>query len=631
MKLWNALKTSEVDVKLGLLIMAGLPNSGVSFTLEEIWKSAATFGLEDAKQEGNEARFTHSQAIVSALKKKIAYAKVSSDQKAYLHVIIAGLVEHYRSIHGEVTEFMFIKDYEEIFSGDDVFSKQLQKVFELLEEKKNLFVSSASSSFESSLLDGMGLVNVWDFTFDKAAYNFLHLFNGHFCKSYMWLFMDLERDHKKMHLHPDPDDSANKPGAVDMVWRSRLHYLLRLCKMCQTFNSKQNAAAKVCHAFAMHKTDSFAEVKRSRDKIAKVFKDGVKVVGVDDVFDGTITDVPRDVHFKMKKFVSSFESLLLNDDHDQKVPLIWLFLRMLMNGYGSGMFLKRAELAHLAKKCDLPDDKNSLDKLCKFFTSFGSIFDINLVNDDSDIIIAQPSEFLKCLGKFYYGEASKKMRRYGIATRNQIADLVFGEFMKPLIDVGLAVEVRRDHLADCNWLPDDDRFDLYYIPSIRDCEPETSCRKGAVQLVLDVKSRPVNMEVAIVKKLLSSDKVTVQLKPCETVNITQLVVGGCNVTLTSQGDALEIYLDPPDGHEEEKQNICFEIVECVKDCAAGKKGLIYHYGVVCAVDSLKKNAYNVYHRRHMLPTSYFCFKCMEEGYYNRTIVNAWNAALHKVN
>ena len=109
-----------------------------------------------------------------------------------------------------------------------------------------------------------------------------------------------------------------------------------------------------------------------------------------------------------------------------------------------------------------------------------------------------------------------------------------------------------------------------------------------------------------------------------------MIVNGCNVKLTSQGDALEIHLDPPDDSYD-LVPICSEIVKHVKAIAASKPGLIYHYGVVCAEDGLKEHAYNVYHRRHNLPTTYFCFKCMKEGYYNRRFVNAWNSALKEVN
>ena len=147
-----------------------------------------------------------------------------------------------------------------------------------------------------------------------------------------------------------------------------------------------------------------------------------------------------------------------------------------------------------------------------------------------------------------------------------------------------------------------------------------------------MKSPHVNIEAAHIKKLLELDSTafTVKLKLCETVNITKLIVNECNVTLTSQGDALEIHLDPPNDSCK-LVPICHEIVKHVQDIAASKPGLRYHYGVVCAVDGLKEHAYNVYHRRHNLPTTYFCFKCMKKGYYNRRFVNAWNTALEMVN
>ena len=632
--MWEVLKNVQFSVRPALLIMTGLPGSGVSSTHKVIMENAKTLVADSSisnsmPEEYMKSTFTHSQAIVSRLEKQmsdVTYAKVSFTN-TYIQVIVAGLFEHYCTYDGEVSEFMFEKDFEKNISS--LTAKSLEQVIQSLNKRKALSASpSAALPFECSLYNGLGLVNIWDFTLDKAVYTFMNSFSGHFSNSYMWLFMDLWRDHKMMHLHPDcPSDI---PGSADMVWRSRLHYLLRLCKMCQTLYCDKNS--QICKAFAMHvENESDPEIVEACASITDICKGGLSIVGVDDVFDGTVNGVSLLNHFK---FVNHFKSFLQYDP-PKEVPLWWFFLRILMNSnLADGIFLTRGKLEDLATQHGFVKDRSFVNEFCKFFTSFGSIFDVHLVNGASKLIIAQPSKFLTTLSNFYYGEVSKDLwiRKYGIVSDREITKLVKGtgtDFIQALVEIGLAMKVES---SQANWLLDDnDGPPVYYMPSIRDGEPEVKFKnKGAVQLVLDVKSPLVNIEAALIKKLLDSTECSVKLKLCDTVNITQLIVNGCNVTLTSQGDALEIHLDPPDDNYN-LVPICTEIVKHVQDIAASKPGLRYHYGVVCAKDGLKEHAYNIYHRRHNLPTTYFCFECMERGYYKRRFVYAWNSALKKVN
>ena len=629
-QLCEVLKSLQFSVRPALLIMAGLPGSRVSSTHKVILENAERLAADSSisnsmPEEYMKATFTHSQAIVSRLEKQmsdVTYAKVSSSN-AYIQVIVAGLFEHYCPHHGEVPEFMFEKESISRLSVSQ--SELLEQVIQSLNKRKALSASSSAAlPFECSLYNGLGLVNIWDFTVDKAVYTFMHFFSGHFFNSYMWLFMDLWRDHKYMHLHPDyPPDI---PGNADMVWHSRLHYLLRLCKMCQSSRDKN---PQICKAFAMHvENESNPEIFKACENITKICKGGLSIVGVDDVFDGTVNGVSL---LNDSKFVNHFKSFLQYNP-PKEVPLWWFFLRILMNSnLSDGIFLTRGKLAKLATECGFVNDDSFVNEFCKFFTSFGSIFDVQLVNKSSNRIIIQPSEFLRTLGNFYYGLASEEIRKYGIVSDSDLAILVEGagnEFIESLVEIGLALKVKSDQ---AEWLDGIERPCVYYMPSIRDGEPEVMFRnKGAVQLVLDVKSPLVNIEAALIKKLLDSTACTVKLKHCDTVNITQLIVNGCNVILTSQGDALEIHLDSPDDVYD-LVPVCSEIVKHVQEIAASKPGLRYHYGVVCAEDSLKEHAYNVYHRHHNLPTTYFCFKCMKEGYYNRRFVNAWNSALKEVN
>ena len=95
------------------------------------------------------------------------------------------------------------------------------------------------------------------------------------------------------------------------------------------------------------------------------------------------------------------------------------------------------------------DDK-SLKKFCKFYMSFGSVFDLSLINPKYQYVIVKPIHFLKKLDTLL--KPDEDIRReyptiaFGIVPKAACLDLFDGHssaYMEALISLNLAVEVTR--------------------------------------------------------------------------------------------------------------------------------------------------------------------------------------------
>ena len=87
----------------------------------------------------------------------------------------------------------------------------------------------STHELEQVLFHGVGFVNIWDTVVDKTIRPFLETFGSFYTRSVLWLFVDLERDLKDIHLPPEVIEVDSKA----FKWRSQIEYLLRQCQMCK--------------------------------------------------------------------------------------------------------------------------------------------------------------------------------------------------------------------------------------------------------------------------------------------------------------------------------------------------------------------------------------------------------------
>ena len=90
----------------------------------------------------------------------------------------------------------------------------------------------------------------------------------------------------------------------------------------------------------------------------------------------------------------------------EDTPIAWIFLHSLFYRF-DWIFIAQDDLKIMADKCKMDDE--SLKGFCKFYMSFGSIFDLSLINPKHQFVIVKPITFLKKLGTLL--NPSEKLRK----------------------------------------------------------------------------------------------------------------------------------------------------------------------------------------------------------------------------
>ena len=193
-------------------------------------------------------------------------------------------------------------------------------------------------------------------------------------------------------------------------------------------------------------------------------------------------------------------------------------------------------------------DDDSFAEFCKFYTSFGSIFDLSLINPDYLYVVVRPMYFLKSLDKILKPEASF-FRSYPTMEYNIIPEKVcrsvylanWFAFMEALISIGFVVQVSDAHLIMDGL---DHNQNYYYIPFCCKSNPVTKVDPTAVHLITNIDTPPIFKLANLVKyliQLLPNPK----LVPCKYANKAIIEDSSANVrvTITSHSPATKIDID----------------------------------------------------------------------------------------
>ena len=109
-----------------------------------------------------------------------------------------------------------------------------------------------------SVPDKFAIINIWDLGISKSVYHFVSAFCGCFYNSYVWSFLDLQRDvHVKIDALHQKLSKQNLPPHMEMNesdgflrWHSRLRYYVRSASF--TKSETQAAGTGKCMLFAAH-------------------------------------------------------------------------------------------------------------------------------------------------------------------------------------------------------------------------------------------------------------------------------------------------------------------------------------------------------------------------------------------
>ena len=605
-------------------VFGGIPDSGKTSFLNLLMKNF-----------GNEAPFNSipgfdfGQIIAAGhdVLTQTFSAPVTSSQTLFNYALLSGLL----SSSSNELDFRMLQEGN-IAEGDDNPLNNFYNSFVKFAKEEYEKINNVSGIFsEDALRSGISLINIWDISINKALFSFLKCYNGCFENGYMCLFIDLERDSPQLHHPPEIDEDIE--GSQEMMWRSRLHYLLHSCKVVSN-------RTNVCKIFARCSSEKSIENDRLKGNVEDVCKFAAKQIGVDDRvnFDVILFDPLEDD--ADKKVLKHFRDMML-PQNQKRIPVSWVFLRGALNTMKK-IIINNLELQAVANGT-LNFSEVELDEFCRFYSSFGSIFYIK--QNDSSLIIIKPIEFIKKLNTLYTYAASSAAEndpliRCGIVTQ-KTAVKFFGQnvalYLNALESVNLAVKVNASSIAKVNVVLNERKEAnniCYFIPSIRNGEPVKTLSFNSVHLYVDIMAPIVNLDVAITASLLRNVP-NAMLIPVEKMNVTCLSVLSTEtlISITCLGDIIEFETGNVKNKEELPQ-VCEHILTACEVAVKmyskmTKPKIKYNFGVLCENDDYTDVTYNIYHLRHTLPDHFLCDDCFEEGILDYQ-VEAWNTALEKV-
>ena len=544
-----------------LIVLGGLPGSGKSNFLKNILSMNS---VNPEKRPAFCQNLIVSTGFTTVSRKPFS-AEVET-QQSLCYSFISGIRSHLRTINAKLN----IEDAPEGYDKD-----MLQKTAKLLCDCMQE-IEPPLGSVQPRLTDKEGSQRIanlkkvlhmgvwtsclWELTVNRTVLRFLECFRGHLYNSYVWLFVDLDRDFDKLHDPPDPSTTK-----YSMKWRSRLHYLLRascLSEPPQQAGQPQLQRNKVCRLIAIHKG---LEVTLLDDRIKKLKEEAMNAAahyGLSDLIDFDIHPVDissEDSQIKAYHFFVNF----LKGCRTESVSLSWIFLRLTLFFYqDSSMFMDFDYLLELAKRLGI--DKEEVNEFLKFYTSFGSLLYVGLVDESSPYIILDPAKFLLDLCNLLEDTSLK----YGVIKQSKAMEM-FGEenekYFAILTSVGLAAKVQADKML----LPSDYQLDegdtfFYYMSVVRSGKPDQKNLPEAVQLVSGLRSPALNMQIAFTKQLLKEGFLLI---PCEKMNVTKFEVGVVKVEIVVQADVVEIRIDPNNCGIDQLDKICETIVKAIKEIA----------------------------------------------------------------
>ena len=506
--------------------------------------------------------------------------------------------------------FKYICQYEHTPKGTEVTTKERQYAKRL----------------NKLLPEGIALINIWDFAINKMVHNFITSLQGLLYNSHAWLFLDMDQDLQS--LDKPPYIPQDRDQSILMKMHPRLQYLLRSSRMCE---SKCGTRKDVCTIFAKHNDTSNDKFKPKVTNFeAKVKQTAKHVIGVYSFIEQKVESLSFNnsgiSDESSNRLYQKFQQVIYETPYED-VPLSWIFLRSLF--YRSDKkFIAKSELRKKAEECCMDDE--SLTKFCEFYTSFGSIFDLSLINPHYPYVIVKPMGFLRTLNMLLYPEDSI-CQKYpsivnGIIPEKACKD-VFGEswlvFMEALVSVNLGTRVSSSHLD----IPDLDPNDIYYfIPLSRKGNLIMEADPTAVHLIINIDAPHVFQQTTFTNYLLRSLQKPM-LVQCDNPNQTIITetATGVTVTLVSHSPATEISIS------QANPDVCSLILKVYGKIAEGCKiGTIkYKFVMICAKSGVPDAQYIPSCQYHILPDDGLCDECKKAGRVNDQL-KSWNKALREV-
>ena len=631
---------NKTKIRPILLAFNGLPKSGksksVSHLLRNYVDSNPVTPMTDKNDEQREENISYYELVAAGFHplRELTITEVTKESSCAFGILSAFRKELLAK--GEAPLFNGNTEGPVQVFNDSDLDGHLQYTFRYLHKNnpKGSDLSKEEEEFAQGMIkllpEGIALINIWDVSINARVLHCLSGFFGHLYNCHSWLFLDIERDLKNLDCIPEVDSNdIKKNESVLMTTRPRLHYLLRSSRMSRSnkYNRKD-----VCLIFARHTTSlNGNSLKHMVTELENKIKQATKHVGVSSLIEPKIetivlddSGISNDISHRLYQ---KFQQLIYQTPYED-VPLSWVFLRSLF--YRSPkIFIPKSELKKKAKECGMDDD--SFGKFCEFYTSFGSIFDLSLVDQEYLYVIVKPMGFLRSLDKILHPDKSIRQKysaiNCGIVSEKACMEVfqeIWSRFMEALEAICLATKVT----SACIDISDLSRSEIYYyVPLTCTDLIVTSIDLKALYLMTSL-DMPHIFQPAIFAKHLLELLPNAKLIPCAAPNKTLIKDYSTSTTITivSHSPTSMIQVDQVD------PAICSQIIQaCHKIANACNVGPTkYKFIVICAKSHNVTNAKCIPSSQyHVLPNDVLCDVCAQNDRINETL-KAWNKAVTKV-
>ena len=608
-----------------ILCITGLPNSSQSIATQSLLKQLQCEQFPVSEEHGV------SFYEASAVRKPATTSLIYSNKFNYALVMESAIKYHFY-LQGK-----FIKNIEvpsipkSIFDNDDDLDCHFRQMIH------DFYLNRASPGnrpgWNQGLPSGIAMINIWDVGTSKTALYILPMLAGHLYSSRVWMFFDLLRD--LPHLYDPPEISNERSDEAPILkWHSRLYHLFRLA---QLGSSKYHDRSNVCKLVAC--LDSSRSVGNEEEENMKGhFKKETIVaatqMNIENLVDmqDVIPFLSEDQEGLLKKTFDDIVNMEL--DKPVSLPLSYVFLRSLFYRIKDLLYVKKDVLGSKARKLEIFGD--DFEHFCKVFTSLGSIIDISLINNDSNIVILQPVPYFHELDKLFYlhSETDLLVTKYGLVTKSRAAN-IFGDdkkafdMMSSLVHFGIALKIEPSRISKLSPLSKHEY--VYYVPDASTASAIADHGPNALCLLRDVDRAMIRPNVVFTKLFLEIyEKAMLYIPEHSPVNVTSIRAHSDNTDdgvifkMVYLGDAIEFRFPSQQLHEdvvEQVVAVCHKMMEMTK--------FKYNFAVMCSNEVNQTAVYKLQQHYHHLPNNELCQMCKDNGKINKSL-SMYNTVLSKV-
>ena len=617
------LSEREVDMTIFLVLIHGLPHSGKSDVFQKFLEKIPNahvarpqHGLsfyELAAVENAESGRLHMPSLVYSMTTSKDCYDVYAMRSAMKQVATGKKIKYMGGLN--------IKN-SGVFSNTDL-NAHFQELFLDLERE-------ADSTWGAK---GIAIFNIWDIGHSKTVHHFLPALHGLLHNSYSWLFFDLERDSRALYKPPEtsPKPEVLHTGADKnlMKYRHRLHHLMHCAKL------NVPAEKKVCLLFATH--DGQLAEKERRDLVESIkpnLENAATQIGVKEVIDFNVIPIKQDEDKTCVRLIADKLDKLVYKALKSKftMPFSFIFLRSFYYKNDNMVYIKKKEIQQVADELKISEER--LDEFCKLFTSFGSIIDISLIDQNSEYVILKPNLFINELDKIFYTK-DKMLANKGILMPST-AENLFGSmdvacvYTDILVSLKLAAKLSYEKVEIA--LPLDSKTDVFYLPEIRTTSPlddTTDLQQSALQLLRGWNAPHDHLQTEFVTKFFSQNP---QAKVCiyddTPTNVTKIEAIDSSSQTRVKFDVVYFGYTIEFRAKTSSKEVFSHIIESCHELMNEHENVQYNFAILCSKNPSSTDAkYGLTRERHLLPYNTLCDVCSNDKRHEDPILMVWNEVI----